>query len=295
MEPTDYEVVQLKDGSPLTGDLALRVQNFRFVKGLCAVNPDEPTRPRDREWYLDNVIKLLLREGAIDDGTRTPHDDRKFRVDRLALAGGTLQVRLGISHYHAFQADLRRSDEENQILQERGRINLNDRWAYFQRNPGVAGLVLSASGSVYGGKRTNADATNAFNSVAGHLKYQENPAEVNLLDDLSKELAEEMGITTEEVRDTRFVGAYGHPIQGHFDFTWIVRTNLPNDYFSSTGSWKERRKSPEHEELIRLASPAEVHSLLENGRIPGLPEQFRIMYSTRGALLSLKDEDFRSL
>lgn len=293
METPDYEVIQLKDGSLLTGDLASRVQNFSFVEGLCAADHEYPLKPRDRHYYHALVITPLLQEGKIDDGTKTPFDDRKLRVDGISISDDTLEVALGISHFHVFRADQRRSDEENLALQERGKRDFNDRWAYLQRNPGVAGLVLSINGSVYGGKRTNPDQTGAFNSVAGHLRYRDDVQEVNITDDLDRELREEMGINKEDVISRRFVGAYGNPIKGDFDFAWIVQTSLSDDYFNRDGPWREQRKTKEHEELLRLATPVEVQSLVEEGRIPGRVEQFQIMYSTRGALLSLQESDFK--
>ncbi len=295
----DYEVVQMSNGQPLDHQLASYITSFRLIEGLCAANQDNPTQPRDGAWYLEHVIAPLLRDEKIDDGTRTPYDDRKFRCDNLRLDGTTLEMALGISHFQAFRADLRRSPEENKALQERGYQDYHDRWAYFQRNPGVAGLVLSREGRAYLGERVaNADAPGRLNSVAGHVDYKENVREVNLQQNLRNELQEEMGIRESNLVDLRFVGAYGHPLEGHFDFTWIVRTSLSNSYFAERGAWREQRTSKEHESLVALTSIAEVKSLLDSGIIRdenNEARKYQIMYSTRGALESLREEDFQAI
>lgn len=231
----------------------------------------------------------------LDDGTRTLFDDRKLRLDGIHINNDTLEIALGISHYFAFQEDQKRSDAESIALQQKGLQDYNDQWAYFQRNPGVAGLVLSSTGSVYLGQRVNQDATGKLNSVAGHMKYRENISQVNITRDLEEELTEEIGIEKEEIVSARFVGAYGHPVKGDMDFAWIVKTFLPDNYFSAQGVWQQRRRTKEHTELIKLATPQEVKMLLEEGRIQGKNNIFQLMYSTRGALENLTDRDFLAL
>lgn len=295
MSFSDYEVVQTKEGISLTGDVASTINRFYFIQGLCAADPQNPTNPRDRQWYAENVIDRLLQQGEIDNGTRTPFDDRKLRIDGITRIGDRLEIAVGSSHYAAFREDQQRSDEDNRALQQKGLQDFNDRWAYFQRNPGVAGLVLSSTGSLYVGQRTNTDATGKLNAVAGHMTYKKSSSDGDIVADLHRKLQGEMGIESEEIVSLRFVGAYGHPLKGDMDFAWIVKTSLPDDYFSAQGAWHERRKSKEHEDLIRLTTQDEVKLLLEEGRIQGRDKIFQLMYSTRGALENLNESDFRSL
>lgn len=289
----DYDIIQTKEGISLTGKAAAQIKRFNFVEGLCAADPKTPLKPRETRWYLDTVITPLLQQGKIDDGTKTLFDDRKFRLHTIGLQDDTLEIALGVSYFSAYLEDQERSDEENLFLQEKGLRDFHDKWAYFQRNPGVAGLVLSSTGSAYIGKRANLEGLGKLNSVAGHMDYKENMYEVDVRANLQNEMTEEMGITSDEVISAKFVGAYGHPIKGAMDFAWIVRTSLPDTYFSPQGAWKERRKIEEHQDLIKLATPAEIKMLLWEGRLPGKNEMFQIKYSTRGALENLIEDTFQ--
>lgn len=290
----DYEVVSVKDGSVrLAGAVVSQIMRYRFVEGLCAADSENSKRPRDRAWYRENIMKPLIADGTI--GINSRFDDRKFRFDGALINGNTLEIALGDSYYKAFQQDQEREDRANLDLQWAGMSLFDDRWAYLQRNPGTAGIVISATGCAYLGARTNPDQTGKLNSVAGHMDYRENIQEVDILAMLASELDEEMGIAKDDVVGMRFVGAYGHPIKGDLDFTWIVRTNLGDNYFAHGGAWETRRKKQEHGELVRLANPVQVKFLLDEGRVLDKQQQFNIMYSTRGGLESLTDGDFRAM
>lgn len=303
MGRTDYAPILTVEGIPLAGDAARRIVGFSFVEGECAAEGDNLSQSRSRKFYYNNVIQPLLAQGELDDGTRTPYDDRKLRCDRTQLVPlslgssdlSVLEVALGISHFKAFRQDQQRTEDECKTLHEKGNVNFCDQWAYFQRNPGIAGLVLSKSGRPYVGKRTNREMQGSLNATAGHLEYRENVGDVNLLIDLFREMREEFGVLPEDVLSTNFVGAFGNPLKGDFDFTYVVKTKLPEEYFAKGGLWETRRAKREHEELVRLATSGEVRQLLAEGTLPGRETKFEVMYSTRGALLNLRDEDFRSL
>lgn len=309
MEKNDYMVVETEDGDPLNrGVLDMNLFcGMIFKEGLCAGDYQTSAPPRDRQTYLEEVLKPLVAEGKInikevrdETGKIIQYDDRKFRFAGFKLdwseaeKGSDLVVKLGDSHFLAFRADRRRSDEENYAIQTQALREQHDKWAYHQRNPGVAGLIFSATGSAYVGKRTNEEDMGSLNSVAGHLSYREDVEQVDITKDLDKECREEFGVLPENIVERIFVGAYGHPAKGDFDFTYLVKTNLPEAHFAADGAWKKLRKTEEHEELIRLATPSEVARLLESGRIGERNEKFAVMYSTRGALESLRDGDFES-
>lgn len=264
--------------------------------GLCAANSENPFQPRDFQWNLDNVINPMVERGEIDDGSNSPFDDRKLRYEGSnivpgypAYMGDDLFVSFGITHYKAFLADQNRSDEDNLKLQERGQKLFGDRYAFFSRAPGIAVLPITKEGSVFVGERTNEEQGGFLNAVAGHLKYR-NPEEVDIQEDLLRELEEEFGLTKSSlVEGPTFVGVYSHPIKGDLDFTYIVQTDVPNDYFSS-GTWMEKVSEREHKPLIQLASMVDVQRLLQDGKVPD-GREFPLMYSTRGALGSLREED----
>lgn len=304
MEKNNYGVVLTNGGIPIAGDLARRIVGFSFVPGQCAADVEKPrSQPRSREWYLEYVINPMLAAGELDDGTRTPYDDRKLRVDGASIitlstdsnAWSVIEVALGISHFKAFRADQNRTEEECGVLQQHGIRDFGDQWAYFQRNPGIAGLVLSKDGFPYVGRRTNKEMQGSLNATAGHLEYRKNVGDVNVMVDLYREMHEEFGVLPEDVVSTTFVGAFGSPVHGDFDFTYVVRTKLGNDHFAADGVWTTRRTKKEHEELIKLATLGEVQQLLTEGTLPYRKEKFQVMYSTRGALESLRENDFKKI
>ena len=278
-------------------------------KGSCAADPKgTPDIPqlRRREWYLEKIIKSLLERGEIDDGTKTPFDDRKLRYDgswlnenidferiQFPTFSTELIVNFGITHYKAFLADVNRSDEENLKLQERGLKEYNDRYAFFARAPGVAVLPINQDGTIFIGERANPEFGGFLNAVAGHLTYKDNTAKIDVIRDVYKELKEELGIEARDVFNLRFVGLYSHPIQGHLDFTFLANVAKPEQYFAS-GEWKKSVKEREHKDLVRLATMDEIQELLETGKVPSSDRTLGLMYSTRGALMSVYANEIRN-
>ncbi|MEK6900489.1 MAG: NUDIX hydrolase [Nanoarchaeota archaeon] len=272
------------------------------VLGLCAANVDNSSQPREREWYLKNIINPMIKRGELGDGVKTKFDDRKLRYGGSTVLdltsqgmGASLFVRFGITHYKAFLADIKRSDEENLKLQERGSEELGDRWAFFARAPGVAVLPITEDGSIFIGERTNSEYGGFLNAVAGHLKYRDPINRINVQKDAYRELKEEFGIDREEVErfGFNFVGLYSHPIKGDLDFTFLAKVNKPDRYFTS-GEWMKKVSEREHKPLVRLANLAEIGELLDTGKVPGSDRTLQVMYSTRGALQSITPYHIRN-
>jgi 8-oxo-dGTP pyrophosphatase MutT (NUDIX family) len=277
----------------------IKVVGRSYVRS-CAANPNDSKQPRDKEWYLDNIIRPMVESGEIDDGSKTPFDDRKLRYASSFIPGRhswkNLEVSFGITHYKAFLEDQNRNDDENLALQARGVEEFGDRYAFFSRAPGIAVVPLfkaeDGSNVAYVGERTNAEATGFLNAVAGHLAYRENPEDVNLMEDLKREMSEEFGVEAGSiVGEPVFVGVYSNPIKGDLDFTFLAQTDVPASYVDS-GEWMSRVKEWEHKPLVKLATIADVRKLTEQGALPdgrGLP----LMYSTRGALESITEAELR--
>ncbi len=285
-----YAVERTRDGLSLTRE-AVEGAVLRFEEGLCAANPHDHTQPRNRQWYLDNVIAPLLEEGKIDDGSRTAHDDRKFRLDAAAFRQGTLTSYLGVTHYQAFRDDLERNAAENARLRTRGLLVHNDPHAYFARCLGVAGLVISSNGAAFLGLREQGDDSALLGCVAGYVTFKDTPGEIDLQADLGRELGE-FGLSTKDIERIVLVGLYGHPTRGDLDFTHVVLVNKPDYYFTS-GIWQENATEREHGALIRIASLRDAQLLCMTGHLPSLSRQFRLHYSARGALESLTQGELR--
>src|SRR3989344_4581691 len=266
MTRNDYQVEKTVSGVLLNRENVRVAYEPVFREGLCAADPANPTNPRNREWYNKNIIQPMIAAGEIDDGSKTPFDDRKLRYSGSTLDLTTplslyeslqlslyesLQISFGITHFKAFQADQNRNDEENLALQQRGLEEFGDDYAFFSRAPGIAVLPV-IQGAVYVGERTNKEASCFLNAVAGHLRFRENPETVDLMEDLYKEMEEEFGIKPESIIGKPvFVGVYSNPIKGYLDFTFIAQTNVPGSYVDS-GEWMARVKEREHKPIINL-------------------------------------------
>lgn len=304
MERNDYQVERSVEGYELNRE---NVQNLklRFVKGSSAATQD---RLRDKvpftlwpqmsfDQYNAKVITVKIKRGEISDGSNSPFDDRKLRYDRSVIifdsevVGKELVTSLGITDYQDFLADQRASEETNLEIQKDGEREFGDRYVFFSRCPGIAVLPLTKEKSAFVGERTNEEAEGYLNAVAGHLQFR-NPEKVDLQKDLLRELSEEFGIQKESLlAEPTFVGIYSHPIKGDLDFTFIVQTDIPDEYFVS-GKWKDNVSEGEHKPLIQLSSMADIQKLLDDGKVPD-GRKLPLMYSTRGALESLTEEDLQ--
>jgi len=288
----DYAVEQTREGIPL---LRKNVEgiNVRGVEGLCVADINNPNQPRNREWYVKNVHNNLIASGKISDGTNSHFDDRKFRLDYTSLVDGTLKLGLGASHYLAFREDFERGPEGNENLKQKGIKDFNDQWAYFSRAPGVRGLIITTQGSIVVGERSeNVDLPGALNGVTGHLTYKDNPIDVNLEAEVLKESREELGIDKSSVKRIILVGGYMSANRGDMDFSHLVFTDVPNKYFEG-GAWMEKvsKREREHKELVLISQYGDIQTLLNTSRLPGTGKRVDLMYSTRGALQSIRPDE----
>jgi len=231
--------------------------------GLCMANISNPQMPRDRKWYLENVINPCIKAGTISDGSKCSYDDRKPRLHQIILNDRHINVQLGITTYQDATSDVHRSRRDNLALQERGINELRERYAFFSRAPGVTAVPLSLEKSIFLGQRINTKEFPGFlNAVSGYIDYKENPGNIILEQNARRELKEEFGINTAEIISAEFIGVFGNSETGEADFTYLIQTNLPDKYFFSE-ELKKRVKKQEHEPLIKLSSYEEITRLLK--------------------------------
>ena len=264
-------------------------------EGLCASLKSNPKRIIPRAEYIKEILNPMIERREINDGSKPgKFDDRKLRLSLTSINRDKLFLYFGATNYKHFKEDLLRSPEDNIALQQKGLNLLGERYAFFSRAPGVAGLVISADGHIWIGERIGTqDDPNKLNSVTGHLAYRKNGSSVNLEEDLRREAREEFGLKDEDIEKISFVGGYLHPNRGDMDFTFLVNSTLPDSYFSS-GDWMSKVSDREHKSLVQIPSYAVVQELLKSGRIPGVDKKFNIFYSTRGALQSLRPNEIAS-
>jgi|SRR3989344_3701323 len=261
-------------------------------KGLCMADAGDPTRPRDVEWYDQNVLVPGMGAGKIGDGVKTKFDDRKMRLHSTSIRNGNLVMAFGLSYFGEFKTTMGRTDEENLALQERGERELGERYAFLPRNPGVAAIVITSEGSIFLGERISPDDSGKLNAVAGHLQFRQDPSKVDLTEDVYRELKEEFGIDKEAVCSLELVGGYNHAARGDMDFAFLAKSDVPNDYFSS-GAWKARVNEREHKGLVQLSNFGDVQRLLSTGMAGSRAKPYDLMYSTRGALQGIRPSEMR--
>ena len=282
--PADYEVIQVVGtvGTfALDRDATSAFDRIEFIQGLCAEGEYDDI-DRSREWYIANVLP------KISDGSEGGFDDRKLRIHDIRLEDDALVVEQGITHYGDFAEELERSDEDNYALQAEAIAALGERWAFFSRISGVGGVVFSKEGHFYVGVRSpQTDAPGSLDAVSGHRAYQEDPNVNALEEDLNDAMLRKRGVPADAIVGRKFIGAYGHPARGDFDFAYLVWTDLPDTKF------EEHAGGDLQNQLVRVSSMEDVERILQEGKAPGSDKSLPLHYTLRGSLEQLTAEDFR--
>ena len=102
----DFAVEVTREGILLRRE-SVEGLKISVVEGLCAANPQDPTQPRERKWYVENVLNPMIERGEIGDGISTRFDDRKMRLSHTSIRGGILEIGFGATHYKSFEADIK--------------------------------------------------------------------------------------------------------------------------------------------------------------------------------------------
>ncbi|MEK6872936.1 MAG: hypothetical protein AABW90_02910, partial [Nanoarchaeota archaeon] len=203
-------------------------------------------------------------------------------------------VKFGHSHFLEYREKRKRTKEETENLTKLGINHFNDPYAFFPRNPGVTGIVLTSDKKIVVGQR-NVELDRyegLLQGAAGHLTYKKNPKDVNLDKDMLMELEEEMGVSENFIKNKEFIGLFSDPsVAGDdLDFCYLISTDLPSEYFTKE-SWKEKVKKPEHSKFFALPDYYSLQELINTGNFQG--KNYDIVFSTRGALSQVISEDFK--
>lgn len=269
--------------------------------GLCRANKDDPYQPRDIEWYDDNVLNKMIRDGKISDGTTGKFDDRKMRYSGAEFAlspkidhVSQLFIYLGHSHFLDYIEKKKRTKEESERLVQMGNEYFKDLYAFFGRNPGVTGIIKTSDKRFVVGERQVGEKDKyegLLQGVAGHLTYKDNPEDINLKEEMLRETLEEVGIQS-KISGLEFLGLFSDPsVAGDdLDFCYLVNSEVHSDFFKS-GKWKENVKDAEHKELLLIDSYKNLDNLIRTGNLDG--KNWDIVFSTRGALSTIEPEDFK--
>lgn len=285
-----YFAIDLADDStPLTRD-NVEGLTLKFTEGLCIADSTNPKRDRSREGYFNNVILPGIADGSIGDGINSKYDERKLRYSGALIKGKTLEVRIGLTSFKEFQSSHRLNDDESLRLQEQGLKDFSDRYAYFSRACGIAAVFISSEGSVFVGKRKNAEGYSGWlTSVAGFNSYTESLEDINLIENVLRESKEEYAVSDNEIEKINFAGVSSDPYRGDVDFVFIA--SLSKNNFKLKKDFCEKRLDEEHESLIEIPNYSAIQSLLNEGKLQDRIERFSLMYSLRAGLMGIRKRE----
>lgn len=275
----------------------------KITEGFCRAEPNNPRGLRTTSWYDKNVLRPMIDREEISDGSTSRFDDRKMRYDGSTIEamseGGEniLEVRLGHSHFLEYKEKRTRALEETQRLTQLGTRYLHDQYAFFPRNPGVTSIIKTIDKKIIVGQRkvqTDPQYDGLLQGAAGHLNFHQNPLELSLYKEAVRELVEETGLSKKQIiRGCEFLGLFSDPSVGgdDLDFTYLFKTNLPSDYFTS-GTWQTlvAEKQREHSKFFAIPNYDSLQKIVNEGLLEG--RKFDIVFSTRGPLAALTPNDF---
>lgn len=190
-----------------------------------------------------------------------------------------LRLRIGPTSWSEWREDYKRSEEDAAALQKRGEQEHNDRGFYLSNGLGATVLTLTREKEVVVGVRKSDSYDGAIHGAAGWMKFNKDISKVHPVNDAYRELREELAIKQDQVSSLRLVGLVAYPKTLEADFVFVAKTDKEREYFTS-GAWKEAVDAKEHRELVVLANPQQIGSLLQEGKAPGQEKKYEVLAST---------------
>lgn len=294
----NYDAEISAEGTPLTRE-AVEGKSISFSEGRCMADPQDPSNAnrRNPKWYLENVIDIGISAGKIGDGIKSKFDDRKPRLDIISLKPEKLEVSVGMTYFGENKESISRGEKnpaEAERLHSLGMEMYGDKYAFFARAPGVSGAIISSDGEMILGTRLQQDGRGLLHPAGGYIEYKKDLRNLNLNEEVIREVEEEFGVSEKCIMNKRLVGIYSNPLTGEADFTYHIFTNIPTVHFTS-GEFKKDRKDEEHGEIVVVNKISQAHKILQyGGVVTGSGEKFGLMYTARGALEALRNGDLAS-
>ena len=292
---SDYIVIAAADGTPLDR-LAVEGRTLEFRRGLIpATIHFGPDQNRSYEaglkhrTYAAEAKQISIAHPKFGDETRPS-------FQRAMIDGSEVWVDVGLTSYPAFMSDLQRRRDNpaaNDALQQLGLTHFNDKWAYLQQALGTLGLVITKDGKVVIGIRrtTGREYDGHMDSAASYVLFPpadvEHPEVIDPAQDAKRIIKREFGIPAEAIKSLIPVGFHGHPNTGEFDIAHIAHVDLTKEDHFAPGKYPKDAER-KLEDLVFIEGFRGVQRVLKGEDMAS--EKF--MYSTWGALLSLKPEDF---
>lgn len=287
-----YSIEKSLEGIEISRKNCSSLKGISIVPGLCRANKKNPLNKRDIIWYDANVLAPMIKEGKINDGSNANYDDRKMRYDSSFFSESKLSIKLGHINFLDVIEKKKRTKEEAQELTRLGKEFFNDPYAFFGRNLGVTGIILTSDRKIIIGERqVQKDIDEGLlQGIAGNVDYQENPSVISLEKEMVREINEEAGISPREVANLKILGLFSDPNMNgdDLDFCYLVKINIPQLYFLSE-AWKNKVKEREHKKFISIKDYLSLQRMIKEEKIREKPS---IIFSTLGALESIIQEDF---
>lgn len=276
-----------------------------FVKGLCAVNPNNP---QDRLTYDQGLEKIM--------------EGRKFRFNDPIIneTNNKIIIPLGVTNWSEYERDANRFKErkieEIEKIKQKGLELYEDEFAFFSRALGMEVLPITSDGYALMGPRSEECQfyRGNINSVPGFISFRSKKRldRLNPKVDVRKKLYEKLGIGRKDLAgEPTFIGIVSHPLIGGMGILYIQRINKEKDYFKS-GRWKEEvsKKSGVvyYDGLILVKDIDLISTIAQKGKIEKndlnspkikvcgeLPtkDSYTLEFTTRQILKSLSKEDLR--
>ena len=244
----------------------LGVKKIKFSKGFGPQNIGGNVDTTFDAYFRDEIRKKI-EEGKIDDGTKTPFDDRKVRLSsrhvlpNYTKSGESISFEAGPTDYQRYKQDMERSAEEAIALMLRGAREGNF-WKYFACPIGVAVFPITKEGHTYVGVRQGVDLSGFLCSVAGHMTFSEDLKRIDPYKDAQHELKEESGVDMKlDENNTSLIGMSQDAKIGDANFVFLVQTGVPTSYFES-GEWRKHAKEREHGDLILIKDANQAREAL---------------------------------
>ena len=266
------------------------------LEGYGSYSFDNHIVDRGFHNYTKHILKPLIDKQIISDGSKPgSFDDQKLRwsdtkVESIVdICTQELKLSIGPTWYQQCQHDIHRSNVEAIQLMLAGLDSYSDPYAYFARGMGIVAIPITREGTAFIGTRSNTfEYNNYLSFVGGWLSFSSNPNEINVYNDLERELQEEIFYTDSlKPNNSILVGLSGHPFTGETDLVFLVNTNLSDDHFVN-GDW------PEHKEWFPIGNKIEAEQLLLDGVPRGSKSKFDLMFSSRMGLHFLANNWWQS-
>ncbi len=198
--------------------------------------------------------------------------DLKYRYSGHSIRDNMVKVQVGVTCWQEYQQDYNRLQEQGLALQELGRQQYDDSGFYFSQGLGVAMVTCTRERDIVLGVRQGSSYTGKIHGAAGWMNFYPEICNIDPVQDVHRELQEELGISVQEILGVSLLGIVGFPHTREGDLVYVVRTTKEKEYFTSN-AWMNAVDAKEHQQLVMLSNLREVELLLTEGKILGNDEK----------------------